>query len=409
MKQAFVKYVALVFLATGMQQCNPPPEEGLTRPEMESLVSQNMEFARQKITYFLENLDYDTYPGSVNDQGQLITLDPSSWEAGYLAGILWKLYEYSGQEKWKVFAQQWTAGLELQQFKKNSHDLLFMLFSSFGNGHRITGDTLYEDVLILGTRLMADRFNPGIGCIKSWDPFYQTLSIQFPVIVDAMLANEMFFYVTSISGDSSFYDMAYSHARRTKEDFFRPDHSTYYLVDYDTLSFKILQKGTWMGQSDKSTWARGHARAIYGSAMTFRETGDTAFLDLCRGAADFYMNHPRLPDDLIPYWDFDDPDIPNAPRDASAACIAVSGLLELSRFLPGEEAAPYFEFAVRTLQSLTSDRYRNKPGENLGFLLKHSTGSRSWNTNVDRPKISAEYYFVESLVKLDKILKEITD
>jgi len=381
----------------------------LNRQEMESLVSRNMEYARQKVTYFLENLDYNIYPGSVDDQGELVTLDPSSWEAGYLAGILWKLYEYSGQEKWKVFAQQWTAGLELQQFKKNSHDLLFMLFSSFGNGHRITGDTLYKDVLVLGTRLMADRFNPGIGCIKSWDPFFQTLYVQFPVIVDALMANEMFFYVSRISGDSSLYDMAYSHARRTSKDFFRPDYSTYYLVDYDTLTFDVLQKGTWLGQSDESTWARGHARAIYGSAITFRETGDTAFLDLCRKAANFYMNHPDLPKDLIPYWDFDDPDIPNAPRDASAACIAISGLLELSGFLSGEEAAPYFEFAVRTLQGLSSDQYRNKPGENLGFLLKHSTGSRSWNTNVDRPKISADYYFVESLVKLDRILEGLPE
>ena len=333
------------------------------------------------------------------------TLPPSSWEAGYLAGILWHLYDYTEQEKWKVYAQQWTAGLELQQFNKKSQDLLFMLNSSFGNGYRITKDSLYKDVLVLGAKLMAERYNPGIGCIKSWDPFYVSIPIQFAVIIDGLLSIEMLFYVSEITGDTTYSGMAYQHALRTKQDFFRDDYSSYYLIDYDTINFEPRKKGTWMGDSDESTWARGHARAIYGAAITFRETGDSSFLDLARKTADFYMEHPRLPDDLVPFWDFDDPDIPNAPRDASAACIAASGILELSKYLPEDAQKKYFEFAVRTLQSLSSDQYRNRPDENLGFILKHSTGSRSWNIYIDRPKISADYYFIESLMKLKGIIE----
>ncbi|MFH0756735.1 MAG: glucuronyl hydrolase [Bacteroidota bacterium] len=392
-------------LALVLLQCRPQEKTEISFEELQSLVSENMQFAQQKISYFLENLDFNTYPGSIDDAGELQTLQPSSWEAGYLAGILWHLYDYTEQEKWRVFAQQWTAGLELQQFNKKSHDLLFMLYSSFGNGYRITGDSLYKDVLLLGAKLMAERYDPGIRCIKSWDPFYESLTVQFPVIIDALLSNEMFFYVSEITGDTTYSRMAYQHALRTKQDFFRDNHSTYYLLDYDTITHKVIKKGTWMGESDESTWARGHARAIYGAVITFRETGDSSFLDLARNAADFYMEHPRLPDDLVPYWDFDDPDIPNAPRDASAACIAASGILELYQHLPENERGPYFEFAVRTLQSLASDQYRNRPDENLGFILKHSTGSRSWNINIDQPKISADYYFIESLIKLQRIIE----
>jgi hypothetical protein len=394
--------VVLVMTLT-ILQCKKIQSHHGDRTNIDSLITENLQFAQDKITYFIENLDVNTYPGSIDDEGQLKTITAKSWESGYMAGILWYLYDYTNNPKWKVFAQQWTAGLELQKFNKNSHDLLFMLYASFGNGYKITQDELYKDVLIVGSNSLASRYDPEIKCIKSWDPLYQGMAIQFPVIIDALMANEMLFYAASISGDSNLYNIAYNHALNTKRDFFREDYSTYYLVEYDTILNTVKEKRTWMGYSDESTWARGHARAIYGSAVTFRETGDSSFLELAKKAAEFYMNHPRLPADLIPYWDFDDPDIPNAPRDASAACIAASGLLELSSLLPSDEQAKYADFAIRTLKSLASDTYRNKPSENLGFILKNSTGSRTWNIDVDKPKISADYYFVESLVKLNKL------
>ncbi len=392
-----------LFLPALVLQCTRHKDEGTSRPDIDALVAENLSFAQEKLTFFVENLDFNTYPGSMNEQGKLVTLQSNSWEAGYLAGILWQLYDYTKEEKWRVYAEQWTAGLELQKFNKNSLDLLYMLYASFGNGYKITHDPLYRDVLIIGANSLSSRYNPELNAIKSWDIFYQSMTVQFPVIIDALQANEMLFYVAGLSGDSTFYHIAYNHALTTKRDFFRTDYSTYYLIDYDTVLNTVKEKRTWLGESDESTWARGHARSIYGSAITFRETGDSTFLELAKRTANFYMQHPRLPSDLIPYWDFDDPDIPNAPRDASAACIAASGLLELSVLCPEEECDIYFDFAIRTLKSLASEEYRNKPNENLGFILKHSTGSLSWNINVDKPKISADYYFIESLVKLNKL------
>ena len=403
-----ISILLLMILTALLLQCKNKPVDNQASRDLDSLITENLLFAQNKITYFLENLDVNTYPGSIDDNGQLVTITAKSWEAGYLAGILWYLYDYTKEEKWKVYAQQWTAGLELQKFNKNSHDLLFMLFASFGNGHKITQDELYKDVLIVGSKSLASRYDPEIKYIKSWDAFYQSMEIQYPVIIDALLANEMLFYVSRISGDPSFYNIAYNHALNTKKDFFREDYSTYYLIEYDTIHNTLKDKRTWMGYSDESTWSRGHARAIYGSAVTFRETGDSSFLELAKNTAKYYMEHPRLPADLIPYWDFDDPDIPNTPRDASAACIAASGLLELASLLPPEEQGKYADFAIRTLKNLASDVYRNRPDENLGFILKHSTGSCSWNLDVDKPKISADYYFIESLIKLDRLKDSLT-
>jgi len=390
-----------------LDQCKTEKTSQGKIQDIDTLIEENLAFAEKKITYFIENLDVNTYPGSMDDEGHLKTIEAKSWESGYMAGILWYLYDYTREEKWKIFAQQWTAGLELQKFYKSTHDLLFMLYASFGNGYKLTKNELYKDVLIVGSHSLASKYNPQIKCIKSWDAFYNGMTIQFPVIIDALMANEMLFYVASISGDSTLYKIAYNHALSTKRDFFRKDYSTYYLVEYDTILNTVKEKRNWLGYSNESTWSRGHARAIYGSAITFRETGDSSFLDLAKKAADYYIDNPSLPADLIPYWDFNDPDIPNAPRDASAACIAVSGLLELASLLPSNEQAKYADFAIKTLKNLASDTYRNKPDENLGFILKHSTGSVTWNIDVDKPKISADYYFVESLVKLNKLKNSI--
>ncbi len=401
-------YIFILVITTVLVQCMQNRRGKDELNEIDALIEENLQFAQEKVSYFLENLDVNTYPGSMDDMGQLKTIPAKSWEAGCLAGILWYLYDYTNEEKWRVYAQQWTAGLELQKFNKSSHDLLFMLYTSFGNGHRITHDELYRDVLIVGANSLASRYDPGIKMIKSWDKFYESMQIQFPVIIDALLANEMLFYVADISGDNHLYRIAYNHALNTKRDFIREDYSTYYLVEYDTVTNAVSRKRSWMGYADESTWSRGHARAIYGSAITFRETGDSSFLELAVHTAQYYMENPHLPDDLVPYWDFNDPDIPNAPRDVSAACIAVSGILELASLLPAEERDIYIDFAVGTLKSLSSDHYRNKLDENLGFILKHSTGSRTWNQDVDKPKISADYYFVESLIKLDRLKVSLT-
>lgn len=164
-----VFFIALIFIIT--VTCSKQ-RNNFNNRDLNTFISENFLFAQQKISYFLENLDVNVYPGSIDSSGKLITLEPRSWESGYLAGILWNLYEYSGEEKWKIYAQQWTAGLELQKFYKNSHDLGFMLYSSFGNGYKLTHDELYKDVLLVGASSLASRYDPDIGLIKSWDNLY---------------------------------------------------------------------------------------------------------------------------------------------------------------------------------------------------------------------------------------------
>lgn len=400
MKGNFIPYILLVFIVI-LTNCWDRKKE-MANPDLNQFIDENMQFAQQKVTYFLENLDVNQYPGSIDNDGNLVTLEPDNWQSGYLAGILWYLYEYTGKEKWKIFAQQWTAGLELQKFNTQTHHLGFMLYSSFGNGYKLTQDELYKDVLTIGARTLASRYDPDVGCVKSWDN-WPGQNADFPVVIDGMLSNELLFYAFRMSGDSSLYNIALEHATVTRKNHIRKDYGTYYCLDYDTETHKPEVIKTWAGYSKESTWSRGHARSFYGFAVTFRETGDPIFLEYAKKTAQFYLEHPRLPEDLIPYWDFNDPDIPNAPRDASAAAIAASGLLELYSLLPTGEGEKYYQYALKTLQSLSSSNYRNNPNENLGFILKHSTASKARNLDVDKPKIAADYYFIEALMKVHKL------
>ena len=200
--------------------------------------------------------------------------------------------------------------------------------------------------------------------------------------------------------------MADSHAQTTLRHHFRDDYSCYHVVSYDTLSGQPHFKGTHQGYADNSAWARGQAWALYGYTMMYRETGKTEYLEQARKVASYIKNHPNLPDDKIPYWDFDAPDIPAAPRDASAAAVMASGLIELSQLDKSKEGADWLELAEMQIRSLSSPEYLAEPETNGGFILKHSVGNYNKNSEVDVPLSYADYYYVEALLRLKKLQNE---
>ena len=113
------------------------------------------------------------------------------------------------------------------------------------------------------------------------------------------------------------------------ENQFRPDYTSYHVALYDSISGKFIRGCTNQGLNDDSFWSRGQAWGIYGFTVVYRETRDKEFLRFAEKITDVYLS--RLPSDYIPYWDFDDPKIPDAERDASAAAIVASALLELAQ------------------------------------------------------------------------------
>jgi unsaturated chondroitin disaccharide hydrolase len=356
--------------------------------------------AAKQVSYMLSVIDSAISGGAApelvspraSENNKLKLVKGQDWTSGFFPGELWFLYEYTGNKEWLLPAKKFTASLESQKFYGGTHDLGFMIYCSFGNGYRLTGDTNYRNVIIQAAKTLSTRFNPRAGVIKSWD-FASDSKWKYPVIIDNMMNLELLFEATKLTGDSSFYKIAISHANTTIKNHFRPNYSSYHVIDYDPLTGAVRQKITAQGFSDSSSWARGQAWGLYGFTMCYRETKNTIYLEQAGKIADYILS--CLPADKIPYWDYDAPGIPNEPMDASAAAIAASALYELSTFTG---KAVYRKTANKILEKLCAG-YLSPIKQNNGFILMHSTGHKPAKSEIDVSLIYADYYFLEALMR----------
>lgn len=345
--------------------------------------------------------DTSLNPAYATETGSLVLVPSRSWISGFFPGSLWQMYEFSRDEKWLKAAHHFTRNIEQEKYNGGTHDMGFKLFCTYGTGYRLTGRREYRDVLIQGANTLITRFNPKVGCIRSWD--HHADKWDYPVIIDNMMNLELLFWATRETGDSTYFNIAKIHAETTLKNHFREDNSSYHVISYDTLTGEVVKKNTHQGYAHESAWARGQAWGLYGFTMAYRETGDKRFLEKARGIAAFILNHPRLPEDMIPYWDFDAPEIPDTERDASAGAIISSALFELSAYCEEMERDRYLAAAEKILASLSSAVYLAEPGTNNFFLLKHSVGNHPGGREIDVPLAYADYYFLEANLRKLKL------
>ena len=373
---------------------------------MEELTARVFERAAAQVKYMdtcLEPIaavsEEPVLPRSINPDGTLWTSNHKWWCSGFYPGTLWFVYEYTGDEQIKALAQKYQAPLEPIRFRKNHHDVGFQLMCSYGNCLRLTADAESEAIIKDGANSLATRFDPEVGCTRSWNSKKWT----YAVIVDNMMNLELLLKGAELSGDENLKEIALTHSRTTMKNHYREDFSSYHLVDYDPETGAVLGKQTVQGYADDSAWARGQAWGLYGYTMVYRFTKEQDMLDQAIAIAEYII--PRLPKDYVPFWDFDAPDIPNDVRDASSGSLIASALIELSTYVDAEKAARYLSVAENTLSELASERYLAKEGEQYGFILKHSTGSKPGNSEVDVPLTYADYYFLEALLRWKAIVK----
>lgn len=329
-------------------------------------------------------------------------VDRHDWTSGFWPGIEWYLYEYTKDEKWEQRAEQSQRILApLIDSSAIDHDIGFVIYSSYGNGYRLTNDADYKTILLRAADTLARLYNPKVGTILSWPR--QVAGVDWPLrhntIMDNMINLELLFWAAKNGGRKSLYGIAVSHAITTMKNQFRPDYSSYHVVIYDTATGKRVKAITHQGYSDSSMWARGQAWAIYGYTMVYRETKDEKFLDFAQKVTDVYLNH--LPKDLIPYWDFDDPAIPNAPKDASAACIVASALLELSTFVKDGSKAEFYRQKAEAMLKELAAHYQS--GDMNDAFLLHSTGHKPAGVEIDASLIYADYYYLQALLRAEKL------
>jgi unsaturated chondroitin disaccharide hydrolase len=364
-----------------------------------------IKYCEKQLRKSVENLSVDSgkLPRSIENGEVAWRGGKSGWTVGFYPGILWYMYEATGDNYWREKAHAWSMLVEPnRKMQWKDHDLGFMMYCSLGNGYRLTQDTAYKAAVIEAADTLSTLYNPQVGTILSWPWMKRKKGWPHNTIIDNMMNLEMLFWVAKTTGNDSYYKIAESHALVTMKNHFRPDYTSYHVVVYDSASSTPLQRITFQGYADSSMWARGQAWGIYGFTMVYRETKNKEFLDFAQKIADAYIT--RLPEDYIPYWDFMAPNIPNEEKDASAAAITASALIELSSFMPTEALKQkYWQAAMKMLTTLSSPAYLAQD-KNHAFLL-HSVGFKPAGSEIDVPIIYADYYYLEALLRAKNAIK----
>ncbi|MDE3251379.1 MAG: glycoside hydrolase family 88 protein [Bacteroidota bacterium] len=390
----FKKYLTLLVLA-GISGSLFAQQKN--KSDLLSTIDDALQKAVAQYQYLATTLPADSLPRTYYPLTKKSAFSESGWwTSGFYPGSLLYLYTYSHNPVLQTEAEKKEALLEKEQFNKGTHDLGFMMYCSFGNSEKIHPSEKNETILMNSARSLSTRFNPKIGCIQSWNA---SKKWKFPVIIDNMMNLELLFWATKHSGDSSFYKIAVSHANTTMKNHFRADNSSWHVVNYDPETGQVISKQTAQGYADYSAWSRGQAWGLYGFTVMYRATHDRKYLVQAEKIARYIMTNPNLPADKIPYWDYNSPDIPATYRDASAAAITASALIELSGYTDAIHKTNYLKFSEDILHALAGPAYTAPVGQNGGFILKHSTGALPMSSEVDVPLTYADYYYIEAMLR----------
>lgn len=370
--------------------------------DISNVINNDINFSTRQYSLMLQQIGREgkvRIPKTIDKLGRMVYIPIDDWCSGFFPGSLCYLYQLTNDKSWLLQSKRFTEALDSIQYLTWHHDVGFMIGSSYLNIYRLNPNKAYKKAIIQTAKSLCTRFRKKAGVIQSWnvDRGWQSKrGWTCPVIIDNMMNLELLFEATRLSGDSTYWKVAVSHANKTLENQFRKDGSCYHVVDYDPNNGAVLHRQTAQGYADNSAWARGQAWAVYGYTVCYRYTHDRKYLDQAVKTLNFVMQNPNLPNDLIPYWDFDAPNIPNEPRDVSSAACIASALYEMNNYLPDNG---YTSLADRIIRSLSSPEYRAPLGKNGCFLLMHSVGSIPHNNEIDVPLNYADYYFLEALTR----------
>ena len=370
--------------------------------DISNVINNDINFSTRQYSLMLQQIGREgkvRIPKTIDKLGRMVYIPIDDWCSGFFPGSLCYLYQLTNDKSWLLQSRRFTEALDSIQYLTWHHDVGFMIGSSYLNIYRLSPNKAYKKAILQTAKSLCTRFRKKAGVIQSWnvDRGWQSKrGWTCPVIIDNMMNLELLFEATRLSGDSTYWKVAVSHANKTLENQFRKDGSCYHVVDYDPNNGAVLHRQTAQGYADNSAWARGQAWAVYGYTVCYRYTHDRKYLDQAVKTLNFVMQNPNLPEDLIPYWDFDAPNIPNEPRDASSAACIASALYEMNNYLPDNG---YTSLADRIIRSLSSPEYRAPLGKNGCFLLMHSVGSIPHNNEIDVPLNYADYYFLEALTR----------
>ncbi len=325
------------------------------------------------------------------------------WCDGFLPGLMWIFAAREPQGSpdaacWRDLAIRYTKPLEPRKSDREVHDLGFIFMSTYYRWHQLAPDPAIQEVLIQAGRTMAMRF-------KEKGQYLRSFVADNSLFIDIMMNVGIIFYAARHTGDEHLRDVALRHCMTTRRALVRGDGSTAHEGIFDTETGEFLRQSTHQGYRADSCWSRGLAWALYGFGAAYGHSGDRRMLETAVLCADYYIMH--TPADGVPPWDYDAPNDSRKLLDTSAAAIAASGLLQLSRLVPDVTKGHFYrETALHILNTLCSDHLAESDGDWEG-ILKGGVYHIHKGLGVNESVMWGDYFFVEALDRAVRPVKAI--
>ena len=320
------------------------------------------------------------------------------WTNGFWGGIMWLLYQDTGEERYQEIAGISERKLEkcFDQYYGLHHDVGFMYLPTAVADYRLTGNEEGRRIGMHAANLLAGRFNPVGKFIRAWNQ-NEDNDTRGWAIIDCLLNLSLLYWASEESGDPRFRQIAMMHADTVLANFVRPDGSVCHIVEFDPESGRMVKSYGGQGYGEGSSWTRGQGWAVYGFANSYTHTGKKEYLEAARKVADYCI--ANLPESGIIPVDFKQPPEP-AWEDSCAACVIACGLLEVARHVSDSEKEKYENAAVKILRAIAENRADWT--ENCDAIVQNCTGAYH-SPDHHFTMVYADYYFIEGLYKLSGI------
>ena len=362
------------------------------REKMEWVSEKN----KDKIPYRTdENGDYDDrsdLSGKWNTDDGL-----NWWTNGFWGGMMWLLYQDTGEERYAEIARLSEKKLErcFQDFYGLHHDVGFMYMPTAVADWRLTGNQDSRRTGLHGANLLAGRFNPAGRFIRAWNDGKE--DTRGWAIIDCLMNLSLLYWASEESRDPRFRQIAMLHADTVMRSFLRQDGSVCHIVEFDPETGERKRSLGGQGYGEGSSWTRGQGWAVYGFTISYLHTGKKEYLEAARKAADYCLGN--IPESGIIPVDFRQPAEPPY-EDSCGACVIAGGLLELAKCLPEEEREPYEDGAVKILRAIAETRADF--GRGCDAIVQGC--SSAYHAPEHHITMSyADYFFIEAIYKVKGI------
>ncbi|MDO3413253.1 glycoside hydrolase family 88 protein [Saccharibacillus sp. CPCC 101409] len=316
------------------------------------------------------------------------------WTNGFWPGMLWQMYRATGEERYKLPAEEVERKLDaaLEGFEGLHHDVGFMWMHSAVANYRLTGSSRSRTRGLHAANLLAGRYNPRGRFIRAWND-----DCTGWIIIDCLMNLPLLYWAGRETRDPRFADIAVDHADAALKHLLRPDGSSVHIAILDPHTGDLLETPGGQGFEAGSSWSRGQAWALYGMALSHVHTGEDRYLQASKRTAHYFLANIAA-SGFVPPIDFRAPAEPSG-IDTTAGVCAACGLLELAELVGGHERELYLRGALNILRAIERDYCDWNPERDS--IVSHGTGSyHGRNGDYEVPIIYGDYFLIEAVLKL---------